>query len=175
MALIRISFAQQNTLPNSRATQGTEAYSMAEEGASRVSAPIILLLEAALSLLLAVYLLWSYGDIRRQNPLVSISTLLVWFLSFFIIFVLPVDVSSAFYHLCLENVNVTAPMGSGGGTGRGESCDCGGYVCTDPVPECIWNHTRECRECFQPYSFVCTGSLQILWYIIYWLFFVLSW
>lgn len=149
---------------------------MAEEGASRVSAPIILLLEAVLSLLLAVYLLWKYGDIRKQNPLVSVSTLLVWFLSFFIIFVLPVDVSSAFYHLCLEGVNVTSPAGSGGDaeTSHG-SCDCSGYVCTDPVPSCIGNRTRECLDCFQPYSFVCTNSLQILWYIIYWLFFVLSW
>ena len=148
----------------------------AEEGVSRVSAPIILLLEALLSLLLAVYLLWNYGDVRRQNPLVSVATLLVWFLSFFIIFVLPVDVSSAFYHLCLEK-NITGPIGSGYAkyTETEAHCDCSGYVCTSPIPECIGNRTRECRECFQPYSFVCSGSLQILWYIIYWLFFVLSW
>ena len=144
--------------------------SMAEEGASRVSAPIILLLESALSLLLAVYLLWKYGDIRRQNPLVTVSTLLVWFLSFFIIFVLPVDVSSAFYHLCLENVNITNDTDV-----YREDCDCSGYVCTDPVPTCLVNYTGQCLGCFQPYSFVCANSLQILWYIIYWLFFVLSW
>lgn len=145
---------------------------MGEEGASRVSAPIILLVEAVLSLLLAAYLLWKYGDIRRQNPLVTISTLVVWFLSFFIIFVLPVDVSSAFYHLCLENTNASEAGGSG-------DCDCSGYVCTDPVPSCLVNetmdNTNECLHCFQPYSFVCSGALRILWYIIYWLFFVLSW
>ena len=138
-----------------------------------MSAPIILLLEAVLSLLLAVYLLWKYGDIRRQNPLVSVSTLLVWFLSFFIIFVLPVDVSSAFYHLCLENLNVTSPTGSG--ASAEPYCSCSGYVCTHPFPSCIGNRTRECLQCFQPYSFVCSNSLQILWYIIYWLFFILSW
>jgi hypothetical protein len=147
----------------------------AEEGISRVSAPIILLLEALVSLLLAVYLLWNYGDIRRQNPLVSVTTLLVWFLSFFIIFVLPVDVSSAFYHLCLENVNVTEVHGGSGAAKYTETCDCSGYVCRDPVSECIGNRTRECLECFQPYSFICFDSLKILWYIIYWLFFVLSW
>lgn len=146
----------------------------AEEGISRVSAPIILLLEALFSLLIAVYLLWNYGDIRRQNPLVSVATLLVWFLSFFIIFVLPVDVSSAFYHLCLENVNVTGVLGSGVAKYT-ESCDCSGYVCRESVSECIGNRTRDCRGCFQPYSFICADSLQILWYIIYWLFFVLSW
>lgn len=149
---------------------------MAEEGASRASAPIILLLESAFSLLLAAYLLWKYGDIRRQNPLVTVSTGLVWFLSFFIIFVLPVDVSSAFYHLCLENQNINSTIGSGDAeVYRGTRCDCSGYVCTDPVPTCIKNYTRVCRDCFQPYSFVCSSSLRILWYIIYWLFFVLSW
>ena len=143
---------------------------MAEEGASRVTAPIVLLLESVFSLLLAAYLLWKYGDIRRQNPLVTVSTLLVWFLSFFIIFVLPVDVSSAFYRLCLENVNVTNTFGSGD-----SSCDCSSYVCTDSVSPCVKNNSHLCLDCFQPYSFVCPTSLQVLWYIIYWLFFVLSW
>ena len=151
---------------------------MAEEGASRVSAPIILLLEAAFSLLLAASLLWKYGDFRRQNPLVSVSTLLVWFLSFFIIFVLPVDVSSAFYHLCLDN-KTTSQTGSGGSATDafriGTNCNCSRFVCADPLPECLGADTSECRTCFQPYSFVCTNSLRILWYIIYWLFFVLSW
>lgn len=147
---------------------------MAEEGASRVSAPLILLLESVLSLLLAAYLLWKYGDIRKQNPFVSLSTLLVWFLSFFIIFVLPVDVSSAFYRLCLENVTnpVTSPSGSGDWP---SSLDCSSYVCTDDVSLYVKNHSPACTVCFQPYSFVCTTPLQILWYIIYWLFFVLSW
>lgn len=61
---------------------------------SRFSAPFILLVEFALALLLAVYLLYKYSNIRRQNPLVTAFTLLVWFLSFVIIFLLPVDVSS---------------------------------------------------------------------------------
>ena len=152
------------------------------EGGSRVSAPLILLLEAVSSLLLAAYLLWKYGDIRRQNPLVTICTLVVWFLSFFIIFVLPVDVSSAFYQLCLATVNVTANESGESGAlyGSNSDCDCSGYVCTNPVPTCLANATaldpRVCfDDCFQPYSFVCTNSLKILWYIIYWLFFVLSW
>lgn len=64
------------------------------EGQSRYSAPIILLIEFSLALLLAVYLLFKYGNFRRQNPFVTVCTLLVWFLSFVIIFLLPVDVSS---------------------------------------------------------------------------------
>lgn len=64
------------------------------EGKSRYTAPIILLLEFSLALLLAVYLLYKYANFRRQNPFVTGCTLLVWFLSFVIIFLLPVDVSS---------------------------------------------------------------------------------
>lgn len=169
MALIRVFLCARQR------SDATPLYRMVEEGVSRVSAPIILLLEAALSLMLAIYLLWKYGDIRRQNPLVSITTLLVWFLSFFIIFVLPVDVSSAFYHLCLENVQISNVSDTQFETNASAVCDCSGYVCTDSVSECIQNYTSMCRVCFQPYSFVCTNSLQILWYIIYWLFFVLSW
>ena len=61
---------------------------------SRISAPIILGLEFLLALLLATYLLYKYGNFRKQNPFVTGSTLVVWFLSFVIIFLLPVDVSS---------------------------------------------------------------------------------
>ncbi len=65
-----------------------------EEGVSRYSAPIILLIEFTLALLLALYLLFRYANLRKQNPFVTGCTLLVWFLSFVIIFLLPVDVSS---------------------------------------------------------------------------------
>ena len=61
---------------------------------SRISAPIILCLEFLLALLLATYLLYKYGNFRKQNPFVTGCTLVVWFLSFVIIFLLPVDVSS---------------------------------------------------------------------------------
>ena len=50
--------------------------------------------EFIVAFLLAFYLLHVYSNIRRQNPVVTGSTLLIWFLSFVIIFLLPVDVSS---------------------------------------------------------------------------------
>lgn len=61
---------------------------------SLFTAPVILLIEFSLALLLAIYLLYKYANLRRQNPFVTGCTLLVWFLSFVIIFLLPVDVSS---------------------------------------------------------------------------------
>ena len=57
-------------------------------------APLLLTVEFVLALLLAVYLLYRYANIRRQNPFATVTTLVVWFLSFVIIFLLPVDVSS---------------------------------------------------------------------------------
>lgn len=67
---------------------------MTEEGKSKISAPFILTVEFLLALFLAAYLLHKYGNIRKQNVFVTVSTLVVWFLSFVIIFLLPVDVSS---------------------------------------------------------------------------------
>lgn len=67
---------------------------MVEEGTSTITAPLILIVEFLVALALAVGLLYKYGDIRRQNVFVTVSTLIVWFLSFVIIFLLPVDVSS---------------------------------------------------------------------------------
>ena len=61
---------------------------------SGVVPPLLLTVECVLALLLAVYLLHRYANIRRQNPFTTVTTLVVWFLSFVIIFLLPVDVSS---------------------------------------------------------------------------------
>ena len=175
---------------------------MAEEGKSRISAPFFLTLEFLLAFILAVYLLYKYGNIRKQNPLVIGFTLIIWFLSFVIIFLLPVDVSSvsvcvcvwnvfsrgqslpygidiinrilistsfptqAFYQLCLSDKELD-----------NKSHDCSEFVCSGSKPEYLTgsNNSELCYECFQPYSFVCPLPLKILWYIIYWLFFILSW
>uniref|UniRef100_A0A1X7UMF4 Kinesin motor domain-containing protein n=3 Tax=Amphimedon queenslandica TaxID=400682 RepID=A0A1X7UMF4_AMPQE len=133
--------------------------------------------EFLLALLLAVYLLYVYSDIRRQNPVVTGSTLLIWFLSFVIIFLLPVDVSSAFFRLCLD---------PGGSTSRaynftdGVSEPCSTLYCTGKYTfDRNSNFTGVCEsrqeECFLPYSFICKLPLEVLWYLIYWLFFLLSW
>jgi len=66
--------------------------------------------EFSLALLLAAYLLYKYGNFRKHNPFVTGCTLLVWFLSFVIIFLLPVDVSSVsgnlFVHLKKRRITV---------------------------------------------------------------------
>lgn len=65
----------------------------------KVVPPLILVAELIIAFILALCLLHRYGNIKRMNPFVTISTLTVWFLSFAIIVLLPIDVSS------VSNVN----------------------------------------------------------------------
>uniref|UniRef100_A0A8R1EBZ5 Uncharacterized protein n=1 Tax=Caenorhabditis japonica TaxID=281687 RepID=A0A8R1EBZ5_CAEJA len=41
-----------------------------------------------------------YSTIRKQNPIVTISTFIGWYFSLIIIFVLPLDVAITFFHKC---------------------------------------------------------------------------
>ncbi|XP_072289588.1 G-protein coupled receptor-associated protein LMBRD2B-like [Eucyclogobius newberryi] len=60
--------------------------------------------------LLALFLLHRYGDLRRQQRLVLLGTLLAWYLCFLIVFVLPFDVSTTIYKQCLvDNVAASEP------------------------------------------------------------------
>lgn len=52
---------------------------------------------------LALFLLHRYGDLRRQQRVVLLGTLLAWYLCFLIVFVLPFDVSTTIYKQCLAN------------------------------------------------------------------------
>uniref|UniRef100_H2YCN2 LMBR1 domain-containing protein 2 n=1 Tax=Ciona savignyi TaxID=51511 RepID=H2YCN2_CIOSA len=50
----------------------------------------------------ALFLLHHYGRITKQHPAVTIATLVAWYFSLIIIFILPLDVSSTFYRQCLH-------------------------------------------------------------------------
>ena len=58
------------------------------------AAPGILTAEGIVAFVLALFMVYRYANLRKQNPLVTGTTLMIWFLSFFIVFVLPVDVTS---------------------------------------------------------------------------------
>ncbi|TNN80641.1 LMBR1 domain-containing protein 2-B [Liparis tanakae] len=61
--------------------------------------------------LLALYLLQRYGDLRRQQRMVLLGTLLSWYLCFLIVFILPLDVSTTIYKQCvLDNGNHPTPV-----------------------------------------------------------------
>lgn len=52
---------------------------------------------------LALFLLQRYGDLRKQQRVVLLGTLLAWYLCFLIVFILPFDVSTTIYKQCLFN------------------------------------------------------------------------
>lgn len=141
----------------------------------QVVAPILLTVESLVSFCLAIFLLYKYGDIRRQNILVTILTLTIWFMSFVVIFLLPIDVSSAFYNDCLVNSHVGCNNAS---TTNDSNCsvDCSLLVCHNPGALASGN-ADQCQEhCpLGHYAFICRLPLLVLWYIIYWIFTILTW
>ncbi len=72
----------------------------------------------------------------------------------------------AFYKVCLGNVNLNVTNHT-----------CSDYVCKNSTSSPLADSPESCSDsaCFQPYTFICPLPLEILWYIIYWLFFLLSW
>lgn len=52
---------------------------------------------------LALFLLQRYGDLRKQQRVVLLGTLLAWYLCFLIVFILPFDVSTTIYKRCLSS------------------------------------------------------------------------
>ncbi|TKS78609.1 LMBR1 domain-containing protein 2-B [Collichthys lucidus] len=61
--------------------------------------------------LLALYLLHRYGDLRKQQRMVLLGTLLSWYLCFLIVFILPLDVSTTIYKQCLlDNAHHPTPV-----------------------------------------------------------------
>lgn len=69
---------------------------------------------------LALYLLHRYGDLRKQQRMVLLGTLLSWYLCFLIVFILPLDVSTVCVtfsfeflgvnRMCAMCVGVTVPV-----------------------------------------------------------------
>ena len=81
--------------------------------------------------------------------------------------------SQAFYRLCLTRKNFTVIVSDNITEGN-----CTDYVCASQpfyLASNSFNYSGICEQCYQPYSFVCKFPLEVVWYIIYWLFFVLSW
>ncbi|ULU06082.1 hypothetical protein L3Y34_018166 [Caenorhabditis briggsae] len=99
--------------------------------------------------LLTSYLLNKYSTIRKQNPIVTISTFIGWYFSLIIVFVLPLDVAITFFHKCendrqrvLNTTSTPAPI----------------------VPECEL-----------PGGYVPDDVLFDLWRVVYWSAQILTW
>ncbi|CAB0016956.1 unnamed protein product [Nesidiocoris tenuis] len=66
-----------------------------------------LIADVVLTFCLAAGILYKYGNIKKQNGIVTFAVLIAWYFSFLIIFVLPLDVSNTVYRQCVEAENST--------------------------------------------------------------------
>ncbi|XP_053181243.1 G-protein coupled receptor-associated protein LMBRD2a [Scomber japonicus] len=114
--------------------------------------------------LLALYLLQRYGDLRGQQRMVLLGTLLSWYLCFLIVFILPLDVSTTIYKQCvLDNEHhptSLTPARHTNKTGASSS-----LYPTVSVP----------KVCEEPWSYIPEGVLPVLWRVVYWTSQFLTW
>ena len=66
--------------------------------------------EFVVVIILTLYLLHRYGDLKKQHIIVTLAVFVAWLFSFLIVVILPLDVSNTFYLECLEdkgNTNIS--------------------------------------------------------------------
>ncbi|KAG8011967.1 LMBR1 domain-containing protein 2 [Nibea albiflora] len=114
--------------------------------------------------LLALYLLYRYGDLRKQQRMVLLGTLLSWYLCFLIVFILPLDVSTTIYKQCLlDNAHHPTPV-----TRARHSNQTDGNLSVYPT-------VSETTPCVEPWSFIPDGILPVFWRVVYWTSQFLTW
>lgn len=104
---------------------------------------------------LALFLLQRYGDVRRQQWMVLLGTLLSWYLCFLIVFILPFDVSTTIYKQCILD-NIHHPTSAG------------------PLYPLNLS-VSEPKVCEQPWSYIPDGVLPVFWRVVYWTSQFLTW
>ncbi|XP_071811243.1 G-protein coupled receptor-associated protein LMBRD2-like isoform X2 [Apostichopus japonicus] len=127
---------------------------------------------------LSAYLLHKYGDWRKQHPLVTIIVFISWYFSFIIIFVLPLDVTTTFYKQCVHDSvkpSTAAPS-------KLNEIDTTLWVdpkviTTEDVVDSnrIRRESPPVNECHEPWSYVPENILPIIWSIVYWTSYLLTW
>ncbi|XP_041644364.1 G-protein coupled receptor-associated protein LMBRD2B-like [Cheilinus undulatus] len=114
---------------------------------------------------LALYLLQRYGDLRKQQRMVLLGTLLSWYLCFLIVFILPLDVSTTIYKQCLlDNANDHPTPVT-----RAESSNQ-----TDEILS-VYPTVRIPQACEEPWSYIPDGILPVFWRVVYWTSQFLTW
>ncbi|MCJ8750179.1 hypothetical protein PDJAM_G00259540 [Pangasius djambal] len=115
--------------------------------------------DVLVALVLALVLLHRYGDVRKQQRVVLLATLLAWFLCFLIAFTIPLDVSTTIYNQCVtDNNQVTTPSYSNQTSNTS----------VFPTP-------RLPKLCHKPWSYIPDGILPVFWRVVYWTSQFLTW
>ncbi|KAH7975251.1 hypothetical protein HPB49_025313 [Dermacentor silvarum] len=109
--------------------------------------------EVCFTFVLAAVLLHRYGNFSQHPLLVTVSVFVAWYFSFTIIFILPLDVSTAAYRQCLHDALDSSQV-------------------TDNL---TMRNSTPLHACVRPWSFVPEGVLQSLWRVVYWTSQALTW
>jgi len=151
---------------------------------------IVLFVEFAVCLLTAAILLRHYGDLKRQNRLSTLLTFLSWYLSFLLLFLLPVDIASTLYRRCLNHLpNATSTNDSTATPMRAVDAS---FIATASARPSIGvgvhfsedalhsyrdgnNDTGLVGACVKPWMVIDDHLLQSLWRFIYWSTQLLTW
>ncbi|KAK5909845.1 hypothetical protein CesoFtcFv8_003738 [Champsocephalus esox] len=113
---------------------------------------------------LALYLLQCYGDLRRQQRMVLLGTLLSWYLCFLIVFILPLDVSTTIYKQCiLDNGNRPSPVTQARQSNQTKNKSSVNPTVSTP------------KVCEEPWSYIPDGILPVFWRVVYWTSQFLTW
>uniref|UniRef100_A0A3Q3FBH5 LMBR1 domain containing 2 n=1 Tax=Labrus bergylta TaxID=56723 RepID=A0A3Q3FBH5_9LABR len=112
---------------------------------------------------LALYLLQRYGDLRKQQRMVLLGTLLSWYLCFLIVFILPLDVSTTIYKQCLID-NAHQPLTPVTRARRSNQTD-----------ESFSVYSTTPQACEEPWSYIPDGILPVFWRVVYWTSQFLTW
>jgi len=146
-------------------------------------------LELLVVFLAALLLLHSYGQIKKQHMMVTVATLVAWYFSMIIVFILPLDVSSTFYRECIEKEKIdhqTNTSKNSSDLKRVESVTNATTVNTTStiVPSTLSSTTHFQHEttpadfassCLKPWSYVPENTLPTMWILVYWTSQFLTW
>lgn len=107
----------------------------------------LLVFAIALAFSISALALYRYGDIQRQNLIVTVAVLIAWCFSFLIVFTIPLDITATVYRQCVRDQNETK-------TAENRSVD---------------------EICQKPWGMVPEHVFPDLWRIIYWSSQFLTW
>ncbi|XP_032874137.1 LOW QUALITY PROTEIN: G-protein coupled receptor-associated protein LMBRD2 [Amblyraja radiata] len=128
---------------------------------------LVLAVDVVVVFVLAVLVLWRYADFSRQHRLVTVATLLAWYLCFLIVIILPLDVTTTIYRQCIVDNRKLSPTVAPNST---------------QPPTGISSNTSPSSaglqlfpECVRPWSYIPDGILPVFWRVVYWTSQFLTW
>ncbi|XP_066298283.1 G-protein coupled receptor-associated protein LMBRD2-like isoform X2 [Branchiostoma lanceolatum] len=134
---------------------------------------------------LAAYLLHKYGNIRRQHVLVTLASLVAWYFSMIIIFILPLDVSTTFYKICLGSIQppvtpaaILSPPTNATPHANQSYTDAPSSVnatVNDDQSLVRRDALFDTPTCQVPWSYVQEHVLPNMWHVVYWTSQILTW